>query len=182
LKHDCVVGLVGYPGSGKDRLAQELCERHAFTRIAFGDAIKDMMLMLDDRYLGSRELLEQHKQQGVEDPLRTRVRLQALGEFARRVSPRFWIEAAAAKVPLSGPVVFTDIRYENEMNWVRDDPDLPGARPDATIIGIERPGFTAVNGHISERNTGDLMLDADAVVVNDGTVEQMVTEVLELLR
>lgn len=181
MKKDCVVGLIGYPGSGKDMVAQMLVEQHGFTRIAFGDAIKDMLLLLDDRYEGSRDRLEYHKGLGAEDPLQTRKRLQHLGEYARAVNPYFWIDAAARAVPLTGPVVFSDIRYRNELQWVREDPDMPGARHDGTIIGIDRPGYGAVNEHISERNTGHLLLDADAILINDGTPEALVAELLEFV-
>lgn len=181
MKKDCVVGLIGYPSSGKDMVAQMLVEQHGFTRVAFGDAIKDMMLLLDDRYEGSRARLEYHKALGETDPLRTRTRLQELGEFARGVYPRFWVDAAARVVPLDGPVVFSDIRYPNELQWVRDDPDLPGARGDGVIIGIDRPNYGAINDHVSERNTGDLMLDADAILVNDSTPEALIAELLEFV-
>lgn len=181
MRKDCVVGLIGYPSSGKDVVAQELCRRHGFTRIAFGDAIKDMMLLLDPRYEGSRAKLEKHKMLGADDPLETRVRLQALGEYARGVNSRFWIDAAAKRVPRTGPVVFTDIRYRNELDWVRYDSDMPGVRHDGVIIGLERPGYEAVNDHVSERNTASLLLDADAIVINDSTVENLVTEVLEFV-
>jgi len=64
---------------------------------------------------------------------------------------------------------------------VREDPDLPGARGDGVIIGIDRPNYGAVNDHVSERNTGDLMLDADVILVNDSTPEALIAELLEFV-
>lgn len=42
-----VVGLEGHKRSGKDALASRLVERHGFTRVAFADPIRDVLLGVD---------------------------------------------------------------------------------------------------------------------------------------
>ena len=42
-----IVGLCGRKRSGKDTLAEELVERYGYTRVAFADPLREMLLALD---------------------------------------------------------------------------------------------------------------------------------------
>lgn len=168
-----LVGLVGYPRTGKDALAERLVRDHGFQRLAFGDAVKNALLQIDPFYRGSLEFLETCKAQNAHE---TREKLQNVGQFIREMNPSYWVDWVKARLEVMAPgskVVITDIRYPNEFHMVQEF--------SGTIVGINRPGCQAVNDHVSERNTGDLLLVADHSLINDGPLDTLVTDLLEVL-
>ena len=184
MDRDIVVGLIGYPRVGKDELGAALGKHHGFTRVAFGDPIKQLLIKSDPAYQGSLEILEEHKAMGVDkDPLMTRQKLQGLGQSIRDIDSGFWIKAALSfgNIPEEGPIVFTDIRYPNEYEFVLNSPDLPGNRGDARIIGLHRPGHGPINDHPSEIFTGELLKELDLNIENTGTIDDLATAAVELL-
>jgi hypothetical protein len=153
-----IIGLVGYPGTGKDTIAVALRQRFGYERVAFGDAVKNLLLMLDPFYQNSLWLLERHKRDAAHH---TRERLQNLGQFMRTVDRDYWINCVNdSGVP--SDAVFTDIRYDNELAYVCRN--FGGV-----IFGVTREGTGPVNNHMSERNTTDLLRAVDYTITNDGT-------------
>ena len=164
------IGLVGFPRSGKDAAAKHLAEHHGYTRIAFGDGVKSLLLAIDPIYKDSLEFLEICKNSKIKD---TREKLQNLGEVLRKYDPDFWVKTALEKIealPEGASVVVTDVRYQNEFDLVKQ---LGGE-----LVGIKRPGHGAVNDHVSEQNTATLLQSADRIVYNDGTIQMLAQSVL----
>lgn len=185
MTSDIVVGLIGYPRVGKDELGAALVMHHGFTRVAFGDPIKQLLLKTDPAYQNSLDILEKHKAMGTnDDPLRTRQKLQGLGQAIRDIDPDFWIKAVlhSNNIPKEGPVVFTDIRYPNEYEFVLNSPDMPGWRGDAHIIGLHRPGYGPVNDHPSEVFTTQLLTETDLHIRNTGTIDKLMADAIELIK
>lgn len=186
-----LIGLVGYPQSGKDTLGDLLVKTGKWKKVAFADALKDLFLLArpahwvsdrDERidsngyYLPtySREELEYVKS---EDSL-TRQALQDFGQAVRDIHPTFWVDAAR-KVVLGHiangfNVVVTDIRYPNEEQMLLNWP--------APIIGVSRGGYGPVNDHVSERNTAQILRRNPARVFNHGAPEDMLKQLQEMLR
>lgn len=161
-----IIGLVGYPNTGKDTIAESLNEQWGYERVAFGDAVKDLLLQLDPEYLNSHAILERCKREGL---CNTREKLQNLGQFMRDVDEDYWLN----KVNQSGVpnnAVFTDIRYENELAFVRRN--FGGV-----IFGVTREGAGPVNDHTSERNTTELLTLVDYTITNDAAPSEAATEV-----
>ncbi len=184
MDNNIVVGLIGYPRVGKDELGSALVKYHGFTRVAFGDPIKQLLIKSDPAYQGSLEILEKHKAMGVDnDPLMTRQKLQGLGQSIRDIDADFWIKAALGfgNIPEEGPIVFTDIRYPNEYAFVLDSPDMPGTRGDAYIIGLHRPGHGPINDHPSEIFTGELLKKLDLHIENTKTIDELAASAVKLL-
>lgn len=162
-----MIGLIGYPGTGKDAAATELCSRFGYTRYAFGDMVKHKLLEIDPIYEGDITRLERWKRSGLGE---TREKLQNLGESMRRDDPDYWLKRMPTQ--LADKPVVTDIRYENEMDWVR----LAGG----IVLHIERPGYGPVNDHQSEKNTGELARLADYTITNHGTINDLVARILTI--
>ena len=165
-----LIAFVGYPRSGKDAAADYLVEHHGYTRIAFGDAVKSLLMTIDPVYGNDLEDLERCKADG---RLETREKLQNLGEVLRDFDPDFWVKTARnnmKKLPEDAKVVITDIRYQNEFHMVKD---MGGE-----VIGIKRPGRGPINDHVSEKNTTTLLDHADRSVTNDSTIPSMVECIL----
>jgi len=159
-----LIGLVGYPGSGKDALAAELCRWAGFTRYAFGDAVKSLLLATDKTYGDSLERLEDWKRRGLHE---TREKLQRLGQRLRDFDEDFWVKSLPKT--LADRAVVTDLRYPNEADWIRERGGF--------IVAIHRKDHGPVNSHPSERNTGLIIEAADLHFENNGTVPELAARV-----
>jgi len=156
LKSDTVrhIGLIGLAGSGKDTAAKALI-RLGYFRMAFADELKD--LAFDFGWNGEKD------EAG-------RKLLQELGMAGRRYSPNIWIQHVAWRIAPNGPpIVFTDVRFQNEANFVRHKGGI--------VVRIVRPGQVA-GEHESELNQSKIA--ADYEVVNDGSIEELHQKIAEL--
>ena len=159
-----LIGLVGYPGSGKDALAAELCRWGGYTRYAFGDSVKSLLLATDKTYGDSLERLEDWKRRGLHE---TREKLQRLGQRLRDYDPEFWIKSMPAII--ADKAIITDLRYPNELDWLKTRGGI--------VVAIHRPGYGPVNDHKSETNTTRLLQLADTTVTNNDTIEELAARV-----
>jgi hypothetical protein len=165
-----VIGLVGYPRTGKDAIAQKLVEDHGFVRLAFGDSVKRLLLAIDPSYNDNLDVLEKRKASGIYD---TREKLQNLGQVLRNFREDFWVDTLRKEfmeLPEEASVIITDIRYQNEFHFVKD--------VGGEVVGIERPGYGPVNAHESEVNTGVLLEHAGRTITNGSTIQQAVDALL----
>jgi len=95
--------------------------------------------------------------------------LQVIGTNAGReiIGDDVWVDIASEKaldaLEEGFGVVLTDVRFTNEVDFVRE---LGGC-----IVRITRPGVGPVNGHISETALDGIV--PDHTIVNDGTVEEL---------
>lgn len=96
-------------------------------------------------------------------------------EYRRAQDPDYWTEAWGRKIEqydLSRThILVDDVRFMNELEVVRSH--------GGQIVKIERPGFDGANNHSSETSL-DGYNDWDAIVVNDGTLEEFRAKVGKL--
>lgn len=171
--HVPVIGLCGLAGSGKDYLAKALLDRN-WIRFAFADDVRTMLQRLDPTVNAGESLSDLLADAGgwmdlkVKEPLiyaeDIRPLLQRLGtECIRTIDPDFWVKATSLRleehlahdaIPRDG-IVFTDVRFANEADWIRS---LGGY-----VIKITRPGIQQMD-HASER----LGFDWDDEFRNEG--------------
>lgn len=162
-----VIGLTGYAGAGKSTVADYLVEAHGFTRLSFAAPLKKMLRTLDpyivpspvagfgdDQPLRLSDLLsvmtENEIKAGSAGDEYRRL-LQVLGtDCIRAVDENFWVNAAIKQMSdPDGKYVFDDVRFPNEATAIYMVSPLG-------LWHIERPGFSAVNGHISEQYAGKM--------------------------
>lgn len=169
-----LIGLVGRAGAGKDTAAAALAPL-GYHRVAFADALKQVAYDADPvveygaggdesvrlSYLVDMLGWDRAKREH-ED---VRAFLQNLGVAMRDAQPGIWVHIGMAKAALlradGRHVVITDVRFEDEVQAVRDAGGL--------VVRIDRPGGTADGdgGHVSEQVE---RLDVNLAIVNDGTV------------
>ena len=106
-------GLCGYLRSGKSTVADYLQDHYGYTRLGFAVALKEEVA----RGVGCEpKLLD-------EEPLRSQIRpvLQVWGtDFRRGQDPEYWLKQAEARIDAAtGPIVFDDVRFLNEVEMLR---------------------------------------------------------------
>lgn len=119
-----IIGLAGKARHGKDTVADYLVQHHGFVRLAYADAIRDMLecgLGIEPRYLTTdKEAFIPWL--GVTG----RHLMQTLGtEWGRsHVRPDLWRLLLARKIDAladdADRIVISDVRFRNEADWVRD--------------------------------------------------------------
>ena len=170
-----LIGLVGKKQSGKDTFCAMLSQLSPLPvqRLAFGDALKQEVAGACDVPVHT---IEQHK-------ATFRPMLQWWGtEFRRQLfGSDYWIAKLGEK--LSGLqqangsnghgklVVVTDVRFENEADFIRSRGGL--------LIRIERP-MPADDNHASERQSESITVDM--TVSNAGTPDDLLDRAEDILR
>jgi len=147
-----IIGLSGYAQTGKDTIADYLIEKYGFTRIAFADPIREALYNLDPkiRLADAAGVSIRHAvdTMGWEAVKRlspdARELLQRLGtEVGREMfGENFWVDRAMGKARNHDKVVFTDVRYPNELEAI--------LRASGAVWRVIKNDVKAINRHQSE--------------------------------
>lgn len=178
-----VIGLMGWAQSGKDSAAAGLDDRF-WKRVSFADGLREFALAVDpiinSGWLHWRlsDAVKDRGWEGAKQEPEVRRLLQAIGTEAGRniIGEDVWTNIGAEKaldaMEDGYGVVFTDCRFANEVDLVRE---LGGS-----LVRITRPGVGPVNGHISETALDGI--EPDFTIVNDGTPEELQEKLVEYAR
>ena len=185
-----LIALSGLKGSGKDTAADFLVSNYHFRKIAFADALRQMLLIIDpevsyEDMWGTRCLrLSQIIQEDGWDEAKWRypeVRrlMQVTGTEGVRMlfGEDAWINILARRFPDLADedtrYVITDCRFDNEVEFVRNQGGI--------IVWIDREGLSS-DGHASESET--LRELASTIIRNDRTIDDLhdSLDILMLLR
>lgn len=161
-----IIGLSGFARSGKDTVANVLVTDLGYERVAFADAIRNILYAMNPQVGGDRlvPMVDEYGWDIAKAKPEVRELLQSLGYAARKnINEGVWIEAALYNLDPNKNYVIADVRFTNEADTIR----ILGGE----IWRVERPEVTAVNGHISEVEMSGYTFDE--VLSNDGTVEQL---------
>jgi hypothetical protein len=162
-----IIGLTGYAQSGKDTVAKILIEKYQYERVAFADAIRELLYDMNPNYHDT--LLQQSVNRIGWDELKKdptiRRMLQNLGVGARKIlGDDVWVIAALHKMSdTTKNYVITDVRFENEAVMIK--------QLDGELWRVKRPGVEAVNDHISEHELDGYKVDR--ILHNGGTLEEL---------
>jgi len=172
-----LIAFSGLKGSGKDTAAKVLVNEYGFTRIAFADALRESLLVLDPwiphygQYgtLPLSELIDDAGWDWAKNNVpEVRRLLQVFGTEVGRMlfGTNVWVDLIAAKFPdivdEESRYVITDCRFDNEVDFVRNNGGI--------VTWVERPGLQS-DGHASESTAiRDL---ASVILHNDETVEEL---------
>lgn len=179
------IGLSGLAGSGKDTAADALRE-HDYVVGKFARPLYEAVLTLDPWIRTAMIVPPQTerlsalvRRDGWEHVKRTypevRRLLQVMGTEVGRniIGEDTWVNAADLWYDQQdAPVVWTDMRFPNEVAWLRSRGGL--------WVHIERPGHEPEGqGHASEGAIDPV--EADYVLTNNGTVEELRNALLEIV-
>jgi hypothetical protein len=169
-----LVGLSGRAGAGKTKVAEHLVEHFGYTRTAFGDPLKQMLITAG---------LCTWEECYVEKTPRSRELLQKIGTeiFRKQVDPKFWVRKTAEivhKLLANGyRVVIDDIRFPEEAQMVQ------AFLREGVLIKLEREGHVdATAGATHESESLVDTIPADHVVrAGSGEVEKLLLCVEEII-
>lgn len=170
-----IILISGKAGSGKSRIASELCDRLPNTII---------VKFAEPLYSAHNTLLELLRRDGINIPqnLIHRPILVALGQLGREINPNTWVDIAKKKIYThEGNSIVDDLRFPNELN----------AFPDAFKIRLEasqecrdkRAGKPIKHDDVTETGLDHIPMDCWDVVLNTEqcTIKDNVTHVLKTL-
>lgn len=168
-----IIGLSGYARSGKDEVAKILVSEFNFERVAFADAIRDLLYQMNPLIGVTRlqtmidavgwDIAKQHPD--------VRSYLQNLGVGARKLfGNNFWINQALNPhiyehpiVGVNKNIVITDVRFENEADTIKA---LYGQ-----VWRVRRQNVEPVNQHVSEVALDDYKFDQ--ILKNEGSLDEL---------
>jgi len=185
------IGYHAYPGTGKDTAADALVAGLGFHKIAFADALYEEVCVafgVEKATLQQRSTKEvPHEALTIErcsdkgfihtcsllgmeasQLLSPREVLQSWGtDYRRQQLPTYWTDKLRArykKLMEEGATRFIipDIRFPEEANLILS--------VGGVILGIDRPGFGAVNNHTSEQT---LPFPLHNRIMNDSSIEHL---------
>lgn len=184
-----IIGITGYARHGKDTVAQRLVDAWGYTRIGLADQVRVAALALDPivecvdlpahahRKLRLSELVDEGGWETAKGLPEVRRTLQRLGTEVGRglLGEDIWIQMLERAIPkpLRARVVVPDVRFPNEAEWVMRH---------GMIIKVVRPHFDNGVDHTHESEAHIDELPYQALVMNDGTVEELWERVDAVMR
>lgn len=163
-----LVGISGLARSGKDVAGEIILENlgEGWSRGAFADIPKEMLFVMGvDTKCANKDGEDEYYQYNI------RNLMQTLGtEWGRNIDNDIWIKAFKKKNP-TGNFVITDVRMENEADFVRDNGGV--------IIHVKGRGGIKGN-HQSE--AGIEIKRGDLLVFNDSDLENFEKEISNICK
>lgn len=179
-----LVAFSGMKGSGKDTAARVLIEEYGFTKIAFADALREALLVLDPlvtiedewqpvQLVRLSKVISEYGWDWAKNAIpEVRRLMQVFGTEVGRMlfGENVWVDTLSKKfidlASVKTKYVITDCRFENEAKFVQDTFGI--------IVWVTRPGVTS-DGHASEST---VVKDyADYYLTNDETIEELEEDV-----
>lgn len=146
-----LIGLSGKRGAGKDSVASALVADYGFTRIAFADALKQMLRAINPTvrcavghggHIPLDDLVAIQGWDLTKQDLEVRRLLQRAGQWMFNVDPLFWVKAAAQSMEPCRDYVITDLRFDHELRWLRGQGGL--------VVRIHRTDHVVLDADRSE--------------------------------
>jgi hypothetical protein len=170
-----IIGLSGYARSGKDTTAGMLIGLHGYDNRAFASGVRELLLAINPILENGHrinEVVTNFNWEIAKAQSETRRLLQELGLNARKFfGDDVWVQRAMVGVKPGDKVVFTDVRFPNEAQTIKD---LGGA-----IWRIQRPGVIAINNHPSESAMDDWKFDK--IIVNNTGLDGLKKQIASCL-
>jgi len=166
-----LIGLTGRAGAGKDTVADILVAHYGFTKYSFAGPLKQALAVVGIVEPADRALKEMPIP-GKDYSYRKAA--QTLGtEWARNLDTDFWVNLADAKVG-EGRFVISDVRFENEVSWVR--------RRLGSVWHLTGRGVKLAEGQATHVSEMPLPIKVgDFIVYNQGTLKELESDVSDYL-
>jgi dephospho-CoA kinase len=172
-----IIGISGYAQSGKDTIANYLVSNYGFVKVSFADPIRKALYALNPK-INVGDMLGIRLSTAVDglgwetlkaNSAEARELLQRFGtEVGREIFGQdFWVNQAMDEARRHEKVVFSDVRYPNEIEAI-----LEASGASWRVI---KEGIEAVNDHSSE-NALDSH-DFNQKIYNTGSKEDLYAKI-----
>jgi dephospho-CoA kinase len=178
MKLPPVVGFAGPQGAGKDTCGKLLAEHYRYIHAAFANPVRvalyalNPLVELDNGIIARLQTIVDKI--GWDSAKRNskdlRQLMQRMGtEAGRDIHGRdCWIRIADSLLSLNRDVVFTDVRFSNEVEYIKACGGI--------IIYIQKNNVPVqVTNHRSEEY--NVLDDADFILYNNGSIEDLLPEI-----
>lgn len=176
-----IIGIHGFARSGKDTIADYIVDNYGFKKIAFADSLREALLTLNPyvpiehgSFKPLKVIIEDlgWEVAKIKYPI-IRQYMQTFGsDVCRKIFDEdIWVRLALKKTDDVSRTVFSDVRFENEVENLR--------KRNAILIKVTRLGVNSVNDHESDKGLPDESFDY--VVKNDSSLLSLYTNVDHLI-
>lgn len=172
-----LIGLVGHVQAGKTTIGNYLKDKYGFTKLAFADPLKEMLIKAD---------LVTYEEAYVNKTPRSRELLQKIGTgiFRNQIDKDYWVEAAKHMLEcnfqimreLTNNIVFDDIRFPDEAGLIKDY--------NGVIIKVVRENhFDSItsSNHESEKAVDTILYDY-LITAESGEIEVLKLQMDRIMR
>lgn len=171
-----VIGFAGRKYNGKDTAAQVVeSSPYGYHKMNFSDPVKEIVGIMFG--LTKEEMSDPILKQTKLDrwPFQTpRELMQFIGNGIRETYPDMWVQHWMRRKSDYANYVITDVRYHNEVKMVHDYGGV--------VIKIKNPRIELDEFSNNRSETESDNLQVDALVINDGTIEQLHEKVRKAVR
>lgn len=178
------IAIKGKKYAGKDTVGGLLVNNHTFTRVSFASPLKRMVsVLLEECGYDEDEIERMVDGDQKEIPVpelggkTTRYVMQTLGtEWRDMIHKTLWVDIAKRKISdlndSGDDVVVTDLRFPHEADALRNPAQADLFDP-FFIVEVVRPGSSTGNGEKHASETLQDSIEADAIIMNTGTVADL---------
>jgi dephospho-CoA kinase len=158
------IGLIGKAGTGKDTFATFLCEINSkFKCVALADPLKEIAHTIFNIPKNQLWCPSQNKTEY------SRRIMQLIGQKMREIDSNIWVSLCVQTLQKYNnqniPCIVTDIRFPNELEYLRRNANLISIKLIKTNTTISQESAA----DISETSV-DLIDNADYIISNNGTL------------
>lgn len=175
-----IIGINGFKGAGKNTVGSYLVNHYDFTEVSFAEKLKESAAAIwgidSNKWekwknnnamrviIASEDYLDEY-----EANVSVREFLQRYGTEAHRTifGADFWVDHALKDIDTNEKIVFTDARFENELERIKS---LGGYN-----LQVLRPGVFTKDAHASEVAPAQHLIDY--AVDNNGSFEDLYAQV-----
>jgi hypothetical protein len=166
-----LIGIAGRKQHGKSTTASYIHDTYNYTIHAFADILKTVCHHVfdftDDQLYGNAK--------EVVDPywlITPRYAMQTIGTdmFRKCFGEDIWIRIFNRKVSCLQNVVISDVRYQNEVDYIHNNGGI--------VINIIR---TTADNYISDHESETQILQCDYTVYNDGSIEELYKKISNII-
>lgn len=186
------IAVKGRKYAGKDSVGKSLIDEYGYVRVSFATPLKRMIsVLLEECGYDEDEIERMVDGDQKEIPVpelggkTTRYVMQTLGtEWRDMIHKTLWVDIAKRKISdlndSGDDVVVTDLRFPHEADALRNPAQADLFDP-FRIIEVVRPGSSTGNRDSHASETLQDSIEADAIVMNTGTIADLSVSVGDVL-
>jgi len=176
------IGMIGKAGSGKDTVADHLVREYGFDKMALADPLKtavQTIFAVDDEHMYDRDKREEELEDWPGWTVRKLLQFVGTELFRTHVDQDVWVKNVVLRAKQKRLAVISDVRFPNEVEVPKKM--LSEAGHDVLFIKVVREGINGTPSGIANHASEAHDLDGDYLILNDGTIEDLLKKVDEVM-